>query len=178
MKQQIKKVIEFNEHTLYAIPADGQWWIAVKPVCEALNVNYNRQFQNIKDDAFLSSAFANQQMQVGEDQPRKWACLPERYLYGWLFSIQSKSEDLMKYKIECYDVLFDHFNGKSEKRQAILKKREAAKATIAKYEQELKDSEAYKKIKAAKKTIDSSKYELTKLDNEIITGQKPIWEDE
>ena len=64
MKEQIKKVIQFNDHTLFAVPANGQWWVAIKPVCEALNVEYTRQFKNIKADDILGPALAVQPMQV------------------------------------------------------------------------------------------------------------------
>ena len=63
--------IKFNEKNIWYKRIDDTNYIIVKSVCEALNVNYNRQFQNIKDDPILASAFAKQQMQIpGDDQKR------------------------------------------------------------------------------------------------------------
>ena len=47
-------------------------------------------------------------------------CLPEKYIYGWLFGIRSNSPDLISYKKECYDVLFNYFHGIIGSRQESL----------------------------------------------------------
>jgi hypothetical protein len=42
-------------------------------------------------------------------------CLPLKYVFGWLFSIdeskvsEKAKPNFVKYKIECYDALYDHF---------------------------------------------------------------------
>lgn len=128
--------IEFQDKKIVFMIENGVAWIAVKSVCEALNVNYNRQFQNIKEDPILGSKFAKQQILVpGDSQPRRFICLPEEFIYGWIFSIKSDSPELLRYKEECYHVLFHFFKGsitrraemyseisKSRKRQLELEK--------------------------------------------------------
>ena len=104
--------IEFNNKKIHFIKKNGIYYIIVKSVCEALNVNFESQRQRINEDPILGSAPANWQVQVdGDDQKRQYFCLPEEYVYGWIFSIQSSSEELIAYKKECYHVLFKHFNG-------------------------------------------------------------------
>lgn len=39
-----EKFLQFNGKTIYFQSYDGQFWIAIKPICEILNVNYNRSF--------------------------------------------------------------------------------------------------------------------------------------
>ena len=39
-------------------------------------------------------------------------CLPERYIYGWIMAINSESEVLKEYQKECYDIPFNHFQGR------------------------------------------------------------------
>ena len=103
------------------IPKDGTFWIAIKPVCEAIGVEYTRAFKNVKEDAILGPAVAVQPMQVsGDDQVRSFSCLPEYLIYGWLFSIQSDSAELLEYKRECYQVLFDFFNGTITGRKNLI----------------------------------------------------------
>ena len=119
MTQILTKSISFNGKNILFTRKNGQYWIAVKSVCETLNVNYNRQFQQIKQDAILGAVFANQQMQIPGDQSRSMACLPENYIYGWIFSIDSRSEILIQYKKECYDILFKHFHGVITRRAEI-----------------------------------------------------------
>jgi len=88
-----KKFLEFNGRNIYFLAIDGKYWIAVKPICEALKVNYNRQFQNIKSDPILVQLFAEQQMVAADGKLRKMVCLPEKFIYGWIFTIQSSSQE-------------------------------------------------------------------------------------
>lgn len=112
MNQASNNIVEFNGRNILYRRINGEVWISVKSVCEALNVNYNRQYQNIQADPDLGPVFAKQQMQVPNDQPRNMVCLPESLIYGWIFQIKSDSEELRIYRRECYHVLFDHFHGK------------------------------------------------------------------
>ena len=48
MKSKIKKFLEFNGKTISFLCKEGEYWVAIKPICEALGVNYNRQYQNLK----------------------------------------------------------------------------------------------------------------------------------
>ena len=106
------KYIEFKGKKIVFEQKKSINWITIRSVCEAIGVNYNRQFQNIKEDPILRSAFAKQQMQVpGDNQKREVLCLPEKYVYGWIFSIKSESPELLVYKEECYHVLANHFKG-------------------------------------------------------------------
>ena len=125
-----KDFLELNDKPLYFILKDGIWWVAVKPICEALEVNYNRQFQNLQKDQILGAVFANQQIQIPNDQGRKMVCLPERFIYGWLFSIRSESKALLQYKKKCNDILYDYFHGTITRRQNILNDRIANKKEI------------------------------------------------
>ena len=87
-------------------------WIMLKSVCEAIGVNWNRQWQNIKEDTILKPKYAKQHIQIDKNsQSREYICLPEEYVYGWVFSIRSESPELLIYKDECYHVLFNHFHG-------------------------------------------------------------------
>ena len=47
-------------------------------------------------------------------------CIPFRFVFGWLFSINPKNvapearEAVLKYKLECYNVLYNHFTAHAE----------------------------------------------------------------
>ena len=129
MNKQIVKFLEFKGKNIVYLSVDGTYWIAIKPICEALNIEYTRQFKNLKNDAILLSALAKQPMQIpGDDQLREYICLPEEYIYGWIFSIQSDSKELQEYKLECYQALFKHFHGTITRRRELI--REKADTTI------------------------------------------------
>ena len=104
--------IEFNGKKIHFVKRKGVYWIIIKSVCEALNVDYEHQRRLINEDPILGSAPSNQTVQVnGDIQKRQYFCLPEEYIYGWIFSIRSNSEKLLAYKRECYHVLYNHFHG-------------------------------------------------------------------
>lgn len=64
MKQIIAKLLEFKGKNLLFLAKDGIYWIAIKPVCEVLGVEYSRSFKNIKEDPILGPALSIQPMQV------------------------------------------------------------------------------------------------------------------
>ena len=90
MKSQ--KFLQFNGKTIFFQAYDGQFWIAIKPICEALNLEYTRQFKNLKEDEILNQLLAEQPMVGADNRIRKMVSLPEKYIYGWLFSINSSSD--------------------------------------------------------------------------------------
>ena len=73
--------------------ADGSWYVAVKPICEALNVDYTEQFKNLKEDEILSQLLCKHTTVAADNKQREMVCLPEKYIYGWLFSVKSNSPE-------------------------------------------------------------------------------------
>lgn len=104
MNQTVQKFLDFNGKTLMFLGKNGEYWVALKPICEALSVNYNRQYQNLKEDPIFSQLFAEQQMVAADGKLRKMICLPEKWIYGWLIQIQSNEPGLIEYKKLCYEV--------------------------------------------------------------------------
>ena len=106
MKEEIKKFLEFNGKNIFFVAINGQYWIAIKPICRALNVDYIPQFKNLKEDEILGQLLSKQTMVGPDNKFRNHVCLPEFYIYGWIFQIQSQSPELLKYKWEWYRVLY------------------------------------------------------------------------
>ena len=126
---------------------NGIVWIAIKTVCEAISVNFNRQFQNIKEDSILKAKFAKQQIMVpGDSQPRKYICLPEEFIYGWIFSIKSDSPKLIQYKEECYHVLFQYFKGSITRRAELYSEISKSKIRQAELESKLSHIPEYQEL--------------------------------
>lgn len=103
--KNIEKILSFNKKEIPLVFADGEWWIAIKPVCEALKVDYNDQFKNLKSDGILSQVLCQHRTIAADTRLRKMICLPEKYFYGWVFSIRSNSKELLKFRRECYEIL-------------------------------------------------------------------------
>lgn len=166
-----EKFLEFNGKNIVFINTNGIYYIALKPICEALGIEYTRSFKNAKIDPILGPALSIQPMQVsnnGKMQYRNVTCVPEKFIYGWLFSLRSDSKELVSYKKTCYDLLYDHFHGIISNRKEILLERNATAEEIFQIEEELKEDEKYKKLQnlqSKKKTLNS---QLGIMDKEMI----------
>lgn len=174
MKNQVKKFLEFNEKVIYFVAADGQYWIAIKPICEALGVDYERQRKNLKEDEILSQLPSEQTVVAADGKLRKMVCLPEFFIYGWIFSIQSQSEELQQYKLECYRVLYEHFHGLIGGRKDLLKEKAKAQVEIDNALNNLTAEQALI-ITKAKKKINSINNQLRKLDGEVIDEERTLF---
>ena len=120
MKNSIRKFLEFNGKVIYFLSKDGEYWIAIKPICEALGVDFERQRRRLNNDEILGQLPSIQTVVAADNKLRKMLCIPEKFVYGWIFSIQSSSTQLKEYKLECYNVLFDYFHGIIGSRQESL----------------------------------------------------------
>jgi hypothetical protein len=174
MKTETQKFLEFNGKAIYFIAADGEYWIALKPICEALEVNWNRQFQNLKNDAILKAVFAKQQMQGPDGQLRNYISLPEFFIYGWIFQIQSNSSELLAYKWECYKLLYQHFHGMIGGRKDLLKEKALAQLEIDRVMNSLDPDKALK-LQQAQKRITAIGTKLRQLDTQTIQEEKTLF---
>lgn len=92
------KFLNLNGKSIFFQHHDGKFWIAIKPICELLKVDYIQVFKNLKEDKILSQLLCDHTMVGADNRKRKMISLPEKYIYGWMFSLQSKSDELYKYK--------------------------------------------------------------------------------
>lgn len=173
MKTQTKKFLEFHGQELYFSLINGKWFIAIKPICNALSVDYNRQFQNIKKDPILNQLFAKQQIVAADNKIREMICFPEEFIYGWLFSINSESNNFISYKLECYRVLFHYFHGTITGRSQLLKELYISHSQFnKKHEELLKSDLEYLEIINLKSKIKEIKKKLNQNDQEILAGKQ------
>jgi hypothetical protein len=174
MNQKVSKFLEFNGKTLVFLAVDGQYWIALKPICEAIGVNYNRQFQEVKSNPVYSQLFAQKQMVAADGKIRNMVCLPEKRIYGWLMQIQSNAPELVEYKINCHDVLFDHFHGTITGRKELLSIKAKAQLEMDEVMNTL-DPEQALKFDRAKKIVNQVTAQLRELDVDILQEEKNLF---
>lgn len=170
-----QKFLQFNGKTIFFQSYDGNFWIAIKPICEVLNVNYNRQLLTLKNDDFFSQLYSLQDMVGADNRVRKMVCLPEKYIYGWLLSLNSSSPELKSYKKECYDILYNHFHGAITGRKELLKKKVELDIELIKAENELLENPAYMKIQDLKKQQSEVSKGLKNNDNLVIKEQMHLF---
>ena len=176
MKNEIRKFLEFNGKVIYFLSKDATYWIAIKPICEALNVDYIRQFKNLKEHHFLSQLLSEQTMVATDGKLRKMVCLPEKFVYGWLFSINSESEELKLYQFKCYEVLYDYFHGTLVKRHEILSERELSQAKKVELADKLRQSSPeFEQYEALSKKVSSCNKSLKAMDTSLLQGQMQLF---
>jgi prophage antirepressor-like protein len=174
MKDSFSRTLEFNGKNITVIHNEGKWWVAIKPICDALEVEYTRTFKNLKEDEILGQLLAEQPMVASDGRTREMLCLPEKFIYGWLFSIRSESPALKKYKLVCYDILYNHFHGALTGRIETLTERVDLDMQIIDLQDQLLQSEQFLKIQELKKRKTQLGKRLRELDAELVSGQTTI----
>ena len=167
-----QKFLEFNNNKIVFLSVDGNYWIALKPICKALNIEYTRSFKNAKSDPILGSELAVQPMQVsknGKTQVRNVTCIPEQFVYGWIFSLRSDSEELTEYKRTCYNLLYNHFHGTITNRKELLIERNMIDTEIFEMKKALKEEDQkYKQLKELENKRKTLSTQLNSIDKELI----------
>lgn len=166
-----EKFLEFNGNNIVFIKDGNNYFIALKSICEALGVDYLRCYKNAKKDPILGPVVSELTLQVdknGKKQRRKLTCVPEQYIYGWIFSLKSDSPDLIAYKRTCYELLYNFFHGTILNRKELLLERSATAEQIAKLEEELKEQSLFVKLQDLKLKNKNLNSQLGTMDKEMI----------
>lgn len=108
--------VNFHGNEIAVIEKDGKQYVAMKPIVEAMGLEWSQQVKNIKNDPVLSSTMGVTPIVAEDGKKREMVCLPLDYLNGWLFKIPAsrytgkKREAIIMYQKECYKALFDYFH--------------------------------------------------------------------
>lgn len=174
MKTEIKKFLDFNGKSIYLLSANGTWYIAIKPICEALGVDYENQRRLLQKDQHLNQLPSKHTVVATDGKPREMVCLPEMFIYGWLFSLKSKSEALAQYKLECYKILYNHFHGTITQRVELLGRQDEVNREIREAQKALQESDAMKRLIEAKAKTKEIVKSLNDLDTNLVNRQYSI----
>lgn len=136
----------FEDRTLYFSRKDGEWFIALKPICDALGLEWTWYHKALKADPFLSQLWWDSTIVAADGRQRKMVCLPERYIYGWIFQLNSKNPALLAFKRKCYDVLFDHFHGNGRGRVETIRERMQAQQELERLRKDLQADPRYQRM--------------------------------
>ena len=114
------KIVKFNNQQIPVYFVGDKPFVAMKPICENIGLDWEAQRQRIKRNHVLSQgAFIIKAPSNGGNQ--QVVCLPFGMLNGWLMGVDANKvkpeikDTLIKYQLECYDVLYQHFMPKPRK---------------------------------------------------------------
>jgi hypothetical protein len=96
--------------------ADGTILVPLRPIVEALGLNWSGQFLRVRRDPVLAEVLTVCVMQTVQGE-RELLAVPLKYLPGFLFGVSSsrvKPElrtKIQRYQADCYEVLWTAFKG-------------------------------------------------------------------
>lgn len=113
--------VDFRSDTLFAVERDDGVYVAIKPICDTLGIDWKGQRDRIARSPVLSEGRCVMPLpSVGGTQ--ETVCLRLDLINGWLFGIDAERvrpecrDRVLEYQRECYRVLFEHFYGKAADR--------------------------------------------------------------
>jgi hypothetical protein len=111
--------VNFRGDDLYGFREDDGTFLALKPMVEAMGMNWQGQHDRVNRDPVLSQGIRVMRIPFGRGGAQDTLCIKLELVNGWLFGIDSARikdeavrEKVILYQRECYQVLHDHFTGK------------------------------------------------------------------
>ena len=114
MSNQIQ-LVQFHNQQISILNYNNKPYVAIKPICENIGLDWEAQRQRIKRNEILTSTACMIKVVAKDGKNREVLCLPLGYLNGWLAGIELSRVNpqikplLKQYQLECFDVLYNHF---------------------------------------------------------------------
>lgn len=118
-----RKISIVNGIDIVTVEENGNIYVPIKPICQAIGVAFASQFSKLKEDEFLAPTVTIIVTVAADEKDREMFCLPLRYIYGWLATINpgkvspEAKENVIRYRRECYDLLYEHFTNSLKRQQ-------------------------------------------------------------
>ncbi len=183
MKENTRKFLEFNGKSIHFLAVDGEYWIALKPICDALGILWKKQHEKLQNGEDIYGELSTDRGMVAADlKIRNMTSLPEKFIYGWIFSIplsgsmsDETKQNLKGYKLECCNLLYEHFHGTITGRKELLSEKAKAQVEIDKCMNTL-DPEVAFKLEKASKRLGQINRQLRESDIEVLEEEKTLFD--
>ena len=146
--------------------------VPIKPICEALGVNYTTQIEKLKKHPIYGSVVPLRGITAADGKTYQTSCMPLRYISGWILSIHPDNvkeevrEHLIEYQLKCNDVLYDYFFGTYKRTNEQNRMEIALLEQLADYTQQRE---------AANNGIRDSRRKLEKLRQERLADEPQLF---
>lgn len=159
MKKNENQIIRVNDKEIIIATFSNKKYVAIKPICNAIGVDFQTQLIKIKEDEILNQLYRLRPITGLDEKVYQMGTIPLKYVFGWLFTINPNKvkpeikQDVINYKKECYEALFDTFTT----RTSILKEKTNYQIEIDQLESDWKQTDGYiKRIKKEAKKCDTT----------------------
>lgn len=108
-------ISKINGVDIITVNKDGETYVPIKPICQALGIDDKTQRDKIQEDEFFASVGGIIPSTGSDGKRYDMFCIRLRDVYGWLATINpgkvapEAREAVTHYRRECYDVLYEHF---------------------------------------------------------------------
>jgi len=98
----------------------SQKLVPIKPICEALGIDYPNQYTRLKNDPNLGSTIVLNTTVGADQKEREMVCLPFKYAFWWIAKIDARNvnedsrEKVLEAQNKVYDLLWDSLNAYQE----------------------------------------------------------------
>jgi hypothetical protein len=108
--------LNFRGAKLIGVKHDGRIVIPIKPIADAIGIDWSSQHKAIQRHTILSKGMVVMTIPFGQGGTQMMACLPLNRLHFWLAGVESgriKGDDIrarvIEFQEECADALFVYF---------------------------------------------------------------------
>lgn len=114
------KVVAKINNVDIVVVENGAKMVPIKPICQALNIDVDSQRKKLNEDPILNSVTVLNTATGSDGKQYEMVSIPFKFVFGWLFRIDSRNvkeearEAVLRYQVECYDALYNHFTQHSE----------------------------------------------------------------
>lgn len=150
-----------NNQKIQVILDNGAEYVPIRPICDALGIEFSSQSKRIKRDQILSSTVVTMTTVGADEKNREMTVLPLRFIFGWLFTIDSNlvkeesREAVVRYQLECYNALYNHFKSYVD---FVDFRQEQIDEALVKYDEARADfSGAKNKLREARELLDEKR---------------------
>ena len=119
-------VIPFREGKILAFSRNGEKFVAIKPICQALGLDWSAQLQRIKRDPLFESVMVIITTTGSDGKRYDMVTMMLEYFPMWLAKIQADRvkdpnarEKIIVYQKEAVKALYSYFFGKRENADTI-----------------------------------------------------------
>jgi hypothetical protein len=108
------KIVKFNNQQVPVFMQGDKPFVVMKPICENIGLDWRSQLKRIKRNHILSQGVV-MMTTPSQSGDQDYIALPLGLLNGWLMGVDANKvkpeikDTLVKYQLECYDVLYKHF---------------------------------------------------------------------
>lgn len=116
MHQPSQELVPFKDQQILTFSSDGEFFVAVKPLCDTFQISWQSQNRKLRNDAIFNTVISFMVTTGADGKRYEMVCLPLEVFPMWLARIETRrvknpqARDLiLTYQKEATKVLYQHF---------------------------------------------------------------------